>query len=141
MSNLTKTEEDALVAQVAALVRCGVPEVRIAEELGVTRYRVSKIRGSEAYKAYLKEISDKASREAISDFVERASEMTALALAALQKNLEEGKIEGVRLWAETIGLKKLQDQAEDKGMAPLQIVLPGANVPAVKDITVEVEDK
>jgi hypothetical protein len=137
---VNQAEEEALVTQIAALAMVNVPEVRIAEELQISRRQVSRIKGTPAYRQHLKDIADKASQKAVTDFLDKAADLSDLAIKALRKGLEDGKIEAVRTWGEFVGLKS-REESKDAGAGNLTIVMPGAAEPKPKDIEVTVEPK
>lgn len=111
--------------QIIALSLENVPEYKIAEQLKLSRYAVKKIRNSEEFKTELKRIGDEAVATAKEQFKAGLNEMAPLALKALKHNLEENKIEAVRVFVETVGLKE-KEKSQDHG--PIQILLPGTTV-------------
>lgn len=127
--------ESLQTKQIVALTMEGMPEYKIAEQLKMSRYAVKKIRNSEKFKSLLKEIGDSAVAAARDRFKARLDDMAPLAIEALEHNLKEKKIEGVRLFAEITGLK--EKDSDDKGAGTLQVFLPGAspNTETVIDIT------
>jgi hypothetical protein len=115
--------KEALLKQVVALSLENTPEYKIAEQLKMSRYAVRKMRNGDAFKAALKEIGDQAVTTAKESFKAKLDELTPLALEALRHNLKEKKIEAVRVFVETVGLKNKEDDKPQDGV--INVILPG----------------
>lgn len=135
--NDNRAIDDSLMVQVAALCFGQVGEPRIAEELKITRHKVRKIKASAEFKAYLKDIGDRATEMAVASFRQKLDLLEPLAYEALKKGLTDGKLEAVRIWAETVGLK--EKNAPDQAASSLTVVLPGASAPMQTVIEVKGE--
>lgn len=123
-------------AQVADLVLLNTPDIRIAEALNITRYRVGKIKASPEFKAYLKEVKEKNSAVASALFMDKLESLAPLAFAALEHNLKELKLDAVRVFAEIAGLNKKEEAVQHD--STIQILMPGAQEPQVIDVKSEV---
>ena len=130
MSEINEAVEQALETKVLALVLNGVAPYKIAKELGVTRYQVEKICKSDAFRAALKTEGDRVIARAREAFKSKVDELAPLAYEALKKNLKDGKIEGVRVFAQIAGLLK-EDVNEQQKDTNLTVLLPGAKLEGV----------
>lgn len=143
MKNLPKDQskelrEEVLRAEILDLTLKDTPEVHIAEHLGLTRYRVRKLRNSEPFKKALKEISDGARERAATAFKRGLDELAPLAFKALRQALNEGKLEGVRLFVEVAGLKDKEEKQQQD--STLNIYLPAGAVVQNEKETIQVDD-
>lgn len=127
--SITKAEQVALEGKVMALVLQRVPQYKIAQELGVTRYMIGKICNSESFLSTLKSQGDRAVALVREQFKSRLDELSPLAYEALKHNLKENKIEAVRIFAEMIGIKERKE--EEQKDTQLTVVLPGAKLEGV----------
>lgn len=125
--------EQSLVVQVAALSFGNVPEYRIAEELKISRYKVGQIRKSPEFAAHLKDIGDRAAQVALNNFKSKLEELEPLAYAALKANLEDKKLDAVKVWASMAGIND-KDGNTVADVGGIQIIMPGAHVekPAIE---------
>jgi hypothetical protein len=138
--NSIKEREEALRAQVLALTLANAPEYKIAEELKLSRYMVRKIRNSIEFKSELKELSEQTKETAAQVFKAQLDELAPLAFAALKRNLQEGKIEGVRVFVEVAGLKDKQEQVQQDSSLHIHLPAGAVAIPQMKEVKSEVED-
>lgn len=130
----------SLMEQIAALSLTGVAEYKIAEQLGITRYKAGKIMKSPEFKAHLKDISDQATALALAAFKNKMEFLEPLAFEALRHNLQEKKLDAVKVWGTFVGIGEKSDGKGDQ-VGNLQVFLPGAVQPAeIKDVRSEVID-
>lgn len=139
MSDTKEVLEQTLIQQIAGLALQNTPAHKIAEQLGITRYKCEKIIKSTEFKAFLRELGDRAAEAALAAYKSKLDTLEPLAFAALKHNLQDKKLEAVRLWGEHVGLNKKQD-AEQKDTA-IQIILPGGLSPekSVESEVIEIE--
>lgn len=139
MSDTKDVVEQSLTAQIAALVFQRVPAHKIAEQLGITRYRAEKIIKSSEFKAFLKDLGDRAAEVALAQFKSKLEELEPLAYAALKHNLQDKKLDAVRIWGEFVGANRKQEN-EQKDTA-IQIILPGGLAPekSVESEVIEID--
>lgn len=143
MKNLPKDQskelrEDVLRAEVLDLTLKDTPEIQIAEQLGMTRYKVRKLRNSEPFKKALKEIAEGAKERAATSFKRNLDELAPIAFKALRQALNEGKLEGVRLFVEVAGLKEKEDRKPQD--STLHIHLPAGAVVENEKEAIQVND-
>jgi hypothetical protein len=131
--------QDSLVVQVAALSFAKTPEYKIAEALGISRHQVKKIRNSEEFAAYLQEIADRAVKNAVNEFKSKFEELEPLAFEALRANLEDKKLEAVKVWAGIAGVKGAE-AGDGGGVGTIQVILPGAGEKPVIEVSGETRD-
>lgn len=117
--------QDSLVVQVAALSFAKTPEYKIAEALGISRHQVRKIRGSDEFAKYLQDIADKAVKNAVNEFKSKFEELEPLAFEALRANLEDKKLEAVKVWADFAGVKN-GDGNTQAAAGGITVIFPGA---------------
>lgn len=129
--------EQSLVKQVVALSLEQVPEYKIAEQLKISRHRVKKLLRSDEAKSLLEEEGDKAIVKARESFKRKLDALAPLAYEALKKNLEEGKLDAVRIFAEVTGLKHKDDEKPQD--AALHVYLPGSDPNAQNTVIVPSE--
>lgn len=128
----SKAERDyAQLQQIVALTLVGTPEIRIAEQLGVSRHRVRKVRNSDAFKKELDDVAAQSKASAKAAVESELDRLAPKALKALEKALDEGKVDAVRTYFEAIGLK--DKNADAGGTGVIQLILPGAEAPKVVD--------
>jgi len=122
---MSEQVEELLIKQAVALSLEQVPEYKIAEQLNISRHRVKKLLRSDTAKELLEVEGDKAIVKARESFKRKLDALAPLAYEALKKNLEEGKLDAVRIFAEVTGLKhKDEEKKED---STIQVFLPGAD--------------
>lgn len=124
---------ESLQKQIAVLTIQGVPEYKIAESLNISRHRVRTVRKSKEFKAEILSIGEAATAIALNMFKAKMEELEPLAYAALKQNLQEGKLEAVKVWGDFVGVKDKQEKTEQGGN--MVIVMPGAKA----ETTVESE--
>lgn len=117
--------DGSLTKQVVALSLEQVPEYKIAEQLSISRHKVKKLLRSDEAKALLEEEGDKAIVKARESFKRKLDALAPLAYEALKKNLEDHKLDAVRIFAEVTGLKHKEEEKQQD--ATLQVFLPGAD--------------
>jgi hypothetical protein len=134
-----EVREQTQLQQIVALSLQGVPEYKIAESMDLSRYMVRKVRNSKEFKELMQQEGETALQMARDSFRSKLDSLEPLAFAALKKNLEEGKIEGVKTYVQIVGLldKKEEKEAADTSIT---VIMPGAQ-PQPKDIEVTVENK
>lgn len=108
--------------QVAGLVLINVPEYKIAEQLGLSRYAVKKILKSQDFKEVMQELGQRSTEIALNCFKAKMEELEPLAFAALKQNLLEGKLEAVKVWGDFVGVKDKQDGGAGNG--GVTVVMP-----------------
>jgi malic enzyme len=135
---MAEVDKEAIEKQVMALRLAGTAEVRIAEQLGISRHQVRKITHSKEYKLALKDLADKALEDAQNAFKSKLEELRPLAYEALRHNLELKKMDAVKTYVEIIGLKEQREV--EKQDTNLTIVMPGANPNEKVVQTIEVTD-
>lgn len=141
MNETNQAIEQAMETKVLALILQGIPQYKIAKELGVTRYQVDKICSSDAFRSALKTEGDRIVARAREAFKGKLDVLAPLAYEALKKNLLDGKIEGVRVFAQIAGLLKEDTEGQQKD-TNLTVVLPGAKLEGVIPATgVRVEEE
>lgn len=121
-----KSKDDirsAQIKQIAALSLDNVPEYKIAKEMNLSRHAVRKLRNSDEFKSLMQELGDHAVANAKEQFKSKMEELAPLAFEALKHNLAEKKIEAVRVFIETVGLKDKEVDKGDTGI--LQVIFPG----------------
>ena len=113
--------DEILRQQILACTLRQMSQREIAEELKISRPVVNRIRKQKEFQDLLKAESEEAVRVAREMFRQQLNEMTPLAVKALKQNLKDGKIEGVKVFMEAIGLKQQEIQQQD---TTIQVVLP-----------------
>lgn len=119
---LSPAERMALIPTIAVRRFEGLGEQPIAELLKISRRQVRNILQSKEYEEYLKELQETAIKTALAGFRSSLEGMIPLAVEALRKNLKEGRIESVKLWAQLVG--GLKDSVNPEQQQAIQIVLP-----------------
>ncbi len=120
-----EVREQTTLQQIVALSLQGVPEYKIADAMDLSRYMVRKTRNSREFKELMQQEGEGALQMARDSFRSKLNELEPLAFAALKKNLEEGKIEGVKTYVQIVGLL---DKKEEKEIADtsITVIMPGA---------------
>lgn len=108
----------------AQLTLTGVNNKEASTKLGISEYAVRKIQETEEFKAELRSLSDEMVRVASSTWKGAMGRLIPKALVALEKGLEAGKIDAVKVVMTSIGLDKV-DNAPQSGT--LQVILPDYN--------------
>ncbi len=129
---ITDDNMDMYFSKVLAMHLEGLSEVKIAEQLGVTRHQLRKITKSEDFLTKVKDIGDKAVSDAYNAFRSRIRELAPLAYEALRFNLQEKKLDAFREYAKIVGL--VSDKNDEVKDNTINIILPGQEE---KAITVE----
>lgn len=130
--------EQTQAQQIAGLALMGGSEAGIGKQMGLSRHRVRKIMAGEEFKAIMHDLAVKSTDFAVQAFKAKMNALEPLAYAALKQNLEDGKIEAVKVWAGMVGLDR---NDEEKAQAPITIVMPGNAPPEAPAIQVVVEPK
>ena len=130
--------KEALIAQVVALTLQDVPEYKIAEEMKLSRYKVNKLRNSLEFKEQMKEITDSARDAAKAGFLAKIETLAPLAYKALKSNLEDGKLDAVRVFVEVVGLKDAD--TGPKQDTSITVIMPGADQTKTIEVKPEVPD-
>ena len=119
---LTIPERAALIAPVAMARFEGLSEAKISAQLKISVRQVRNILQCDEYNVFLKELQDQALKHALSNFRRQLDSLAPLAVKALKANLEDNKIEGVKLWAQLVGGLKNEDKPDQQ--QNIQIVVP-----------------
>lgn len=119
-------ETQALVEQtrhdaIAAMLISGKSVSAIAEEMGLSRSAVNKITKTPEFKAHLQDISDSMVSTAVNTWKSSMSGLISKAMTVVERKLEEGELEAVKLVMKSIGVEK---QVETQQQGAIQIVLP-----------------
>lgn len=112
--------------QIAGLALMGGSEAGIAKQMNITRHRVRRIMAGDEFKGIMDELATKATDFAVKAFRAKINSLEPLAFAALKANLEDHKIEAVKLWGQYAGLAS--DEGE-KAQQSLTVIMPGAQAP------------
>lgn len=121
-----KLEESLESRAVAVLLQTpDIPEYKLAETLGVSRYKAKKLLSSPAVMSQLQELADQSINAALNKFKLKMDELAELAFDALKTNLKDKRLDAVRVWGEFVGLKdKKETEVAPQGIT---VVFPGAN--------------
>ena len=120
--------------QIATRSAMGASLRELSEEFSFSRPVINRILGSELGRAVKKEIIDSAVTGAVAAIKRELADMSDLALGALRKNLEEGSIEGVKVYFKALGIEAQETKGPEKSQS-MTIIMPGASIP--KDIETE----
>ena len=130
--------QESLLMQTAALSLVGASENEIHQKLNISRYAVRKMRNSAEFKKLVLEHGEMAlslSREA---FRSKMQNLEPLAYSALKKNLEDNRMDAVKVFLQAVGALE-QNKEEGAKDTSLTVILPGGNVvKEVKSDTIEI---
>lgn len=134
-------QTQALVEQtrhdtIAAMLISGKSVSAIAEELGITRSAVNKITKTPEFKAHLQDISESMVSTAVNSWKSSMSHMIGKAMAVVERKLDEGELEAVKIILRSLGMDNKQ---ETSSTGTLQIILPEYQKSA-KEIKAEVKE-
>jgi hypothetical protein len=128
---------EAQIKIIAQLKLSGIKNEEVAKQLGLTVYQVRKVEEREEFKFAIKDLADDMVRTAASMWKGAMGKLIPKALAALEKGLDAGKIDAVKVVLTTLGLDKMENTPNT---GTLQIVLPDyqSKKETVIDVTKEV---
>lgn len=120
---LTKENKEFFAMSVAEGIANLEPVKGIADKLKLSERQVRNVMKTDEYKEVLDELKTSAKAKAKAFVSRRANRLMPQAMAALEKALEEGSIEGVKLVFKTFGVvdDKTDESSQDKSV---NIILP-----------------
>lgn len=119
--DVLQTISDSQLKILAQLKLTGIKNEDAAKQLGLTVYQIRKMEEKEEFKDLIRELSEQMVKEAVNTWKGSVSKLIPKALAALEKNLDLGKIEAVKVVMSSIGLDKVENQNSG---GTLQVILP-----------------
>lgn len=125
--SLSPSERLALIPVIAQKRFEGLGEQKIADEVKLSRRQVRNILNTKEYKEFLDDLASKATANAVAAFKSELDKMTPLALKALRHNLEEGKLDSVKLWSQLVGALTPETKTEQQGS--VTVVVPSGILP------------
>lgn len=138
----TPKEVEALVKEsktkiLASLTLSGIKNEDAAKQLNISVYAVRKIQESDAFKSELRSLTDDMVKTAATTWKGSMNRLIPKALAALEKGLEAGKLDAVKLVMTTLAVDKHETgQTQD---AVVQVVLPNYQPKDEKNVDIEVK--
>ena len=124
---LTPAERSAIIPSIATARFAGQSIKDISTSIGIGGTQLRGIINSQEYEDFLKDLQNQSLKHAMSSFRSELDRLSPLAVKALRTNLEEGKIEAVKLYSQLIGALKPEERAEQQ--QAIQIVLPEGMMP------------
>lgn len=119
--DLAEAMDDSQAKIVASYMLQGHTILEIAEKTGLTKHRVEKLYKSDELKKHLSTISDQLVSVAASTWKGALMERIPKALAVIDKKLNEGDLEAVKIIVKSLGIDKQENP--DRG-GSLTVVLP-----------------
>lgn len=105
----------------ARLKLANVSNEDAAKQLGVTVHRVRKLMEMEEFKSVLRDETDKLTKEAVTTWKGQVSKLIGKSLSVLEKNLDKGNLEAVKLVLRSIGADEVK---EESGNTAINVILP-----------------
>lgn len=130
---LPEVVEETRAKQVAALSVAGLSQDDMSKELGISKRQVRKILVTDEFKAAVKEIGDEAVRVAVQIIRTRTARLADKATVQLEKALNKGDLEAVKLVYKTAGIFDSIEK-QPAGDTNLTVVLPGASKEVKADV-------
>ena len=132
----TPIQEVVLIPQIAAQLALGKSTTEIAQALNVGFNTVRRLAGKEETKAVVKEIADGYKDVSKAYCMKAITEMNELSMDGLKKALKDGNVQAIRTHLQVIGLIGVEEaKGNEKAGAPITVVLPGAKVESVIEVS------
>jgi hypothetical protein len=142
MSNIKSVPEaterallEAKMRLLAQLKLSNVSNEDAAKQLGITIYQVRKLEERDEFRDVIKELTEDMVKVAAQQWKGSVSKLIPKALSTLEKGLDQGKLDAVKIILTSIGLDKVEQTASG---GTLQVILPDYN--KGRDINVEVKE-
>lgn len=122
LSRLTEDQKVLVAQQVGLKLAALQTQAEIGEEMGLSQQQISRISKTEACQRMLEELQDGARKQAKASMAQKAPELLKKAYYALEKSLQEGKVEGVKLVFKALGV--IDDDKQEQGDTVLHVTMP-----------------